>query len=64
MDFGKAAIYDVNGKLIKTLSIEPGKKSILWDGVSDNCNKAGSGCYILQVKAANKAFSQSFVLAN
>ena len=64
MHFGRAAIYDVNGKLIKTLSIEPGKKSILWDGISDNSGKASSGCYILQVKTGNKAFSQSFVLAN
>ena len=61
---GKAAIYDISGKLIKTLLLEPGKKSVIWDGISNNSRKVSSGCYILQVKAANKAFSQSFVLSD
>lgn len=60
----RAAIYNVSGKLIKTLVMTPGKKSIIWDGVSNNFGKVGSGCYILQVNAANKTFSQSFVLSN
>ncbi len=60
----KAYVYDVTGRLIKTLPLQAGSNNILWNGLSNNSKKAGSGCYVLQVQTGDKKFSQPFVLSN
>jgi hypothetical protein len=46
-------IYDVSGKLVKTLvdePLEPGYHSVVWDGKDDNGKSVNSGVYIYKMR--------------
>lgn len=59
----EAAIFDLNGRRIKALHshVTTGKNRITWGGLNNKGNQVGSGCYILQIKTADKYWSQQFV---
>jgi len=59
----EAIIFDLNGRRIKALHshVTTGKSRITWGGLSNKGNQVGSGCYILQIKTADKYWSQQFV---
>ncbi len=59
-----AAVYDMNGKLVKTLPIKNGVGTLVWNGLNNGSQPVSSGCYIFQIQAADKKISQSFVLSN
>jgi hypothetical protein len=49
-------IYDVSGKLVKTLidePMEPGYHSVIWDGKDDNGKSVNSGVYIYKMMTEN-----------
>jgi len=47
-------IYDVRGRLVKTLmdeSLSPGFYSVHWDGLNNNGEKVSSGIFFYTIKA-------------
>ena len=61
----KAAIYGINGKLIKTLtpSSTSQKNSIVWSGLDNKGRPVGSGCYIIQIYVSGKKYSRQFIIS-
>jgi len=58
-------IYDINGKLIKTLvnqSHTPGLQKAEWDGKNEAGKKAASGHYIYSVKFEHTILSEKMIL--
>lgn len=50
-------VYDINGRLVKTLLNEPlsaGFHSVVWNGKNDNGQRVASGLYFYQLKAGEK----------
>ncbi len=60
----KAYVYDMTGKMVKTLPLQTGSNNIIWNGLSNNNKKVSSGCYVLQVQTNDKKFSLPFALSN
>ncbi len=60
-DIAHMSIFDVNGKLIRKMSIQ-GKYGI-WNGTGIAGNTVGNGCYIVKLQHGNRAFSKEFILA-
>ncbi len=57
----KAAIYDLNGKVVKTLPATAAN-TMTWNGLNNNDNPVVSGCYVLKIQAGNKSLSKTFAL--
>lgn len=58
-------IYDVSGKLIKTLvngHKESGTETVYWDGIDDNGNAVASGTYISILEIDNSISSRKMIL--
>ncbi|NIW79300.1 MAG: T9SS type A sorting domain-containing protein, partial [Calditrichae bacterium] len=54
LGFVELKIYDVTGKLVRTLLSEtkpPGSYEVQWDGKDHNGNEVGSGAYFYRLKA-------------
>jgi len=54
------AIYDVNGRLVKTLhtgKVQAGQHKIVWDGSSNS-----SGIYLAVLEADGKVFTSKLLL--
>ncbi|GAF86744.1 unnamed protein product, partial [marine sediment metagenome] len=62
----KAAVYNVQGKLINTLIVQPRmeSKNIVWDGFNNNAKKVSNGCYVLQIQSREGNFVKSFMISN
>jgi len=58
---GKAAIYDIKGKLIKNISVNPGTNNIMWNGLNNNAQKVGPGYYIFEIQISDKKVSLPFM---
>ncbi len=58
---GKAAIYDIKGKLITTISVTPGANSIIWNGLNNNAQKVGPGYYIFEIQILDQKVSLPFM---
>ena len=61
----EVAIYDVNGRLVKTLvdsKMEAGLHSAVWDGTNDRGNKVGSGVYWSKMKTATYTSNKQMVI--
>jgi hypothetical protein len=61
----EVAIYDVNGRLIKTLvdgKEEAGLHSVVWDGTNDSGNKVGSGVYWSRMKTEKFTSNKQMVI--
>jgi hypothetical protein len=58
-------IYDVNGRLVKTLvdgPMEAGMHQVVWDGTNDAGHKAGSGVFWSQMKAGSYTSNKKMVI--
>ncbi|MCX7785523.1 MAG: T9SS type A sorting domain-containing protein, partial [candidate division WOR-3 bacterium] len=58
-------IYDVSGRLIKTLVNErkaPGIYSIIWNGTDDNGRKVGQGVYFYVLKTADNKIQRKMLM--
>jgi hypothetical protein len=57
------AIYDISGKLVKTLingEKEPGYHSVVWDGKNETGNEVSSGVYFYKIDVAAKGHAPLF----
>ncbi len=57
----KAAIYDIKGKLITTISVKTGTNTIMWNGLNNNAQKVGPGYYIFEIQISDKKVSLPFM---
>jgi flagellar hook assembly protein FlgD len=61
-----AQIYDVTGRLVKTLHeeqmVQPGSHSLSWDGTTSLGGRAASGVYLLKLRAGEAQFVERVVL--
>ena len=58
-------IYDVNGRLVKTLvdgTMDAGSHSAVWDGTDDQGHRVGSGIFWAQMKAGSYVSNKKLVL--
>lgn len=61
----KVLIYDVNGRLVKTLqdgTLNAGPHSLTWDGTNDAGNHVGSGVFWAQMKAGSFVSNKKMVI--
>ena len=61
----KIVIYDITGKVVKTLVdevVKPGAYRILWDGTDDSGNKVTSGIYFYRMIAGSYVSVKKMVL--
>jgi hypothetical protein len=62
----KLALYDITGRLVKTFvngEVEPGTKTIIWDGVADDNKVCASGVYLCYLETEHGSLVRKFVLA-
>lgn len=59
----KAAIYDLNGRVIKLFpqQVSLGKASVVWDGLDETGSQVGNGCYLLRLVSSRQTLTKSFV---
>ena len=61
----EVAIYDVNGRLVKTLvdgKIEAGLHSVVWDGTNNLGAKVGSGVYWSKMRTEEYVSKKQMVI--
>jgi hypothetical protein len=61
----KLEIYDISGNLVKTLldkRIEPGYRTIIWNGRDENNTPVASGVYLYQLKTNNQVLQTNKML--
>jgi flagellar hook assembly protein FlgD len=59
------AIYDITGKLVKTLvdeKRESGYHSVIWNGTDENGSNVASGIYFYRIEAENHTETKSCIL--
>jgi hypothetical protein len=52
-DHGRLVVYDINGRLVKTLfsgEFDVGYRSVVWDGTTDKAAAAATGVYIYRLE--------------
>jgi hypothetical protein len=57
------SVFTVSGRLVKRLPLTQGNTGIVWNGLSENSRRVGSGCYLLRVQTPQKSFSLPFVIS-
>jgi hypothetical protein len=60
-DLKSAAIYSMDGRLVKQLPA--GQKQISWDGTNSAGLKTGNGCYLVRIVTGEKVITESFVFS-
>ena len=58
----KAAIFDISGKLIKSI-YSKGSADIIWDGFDETGSEAANGCYVLKLSSSGNTLTKNFVLS-
>ncbi len=58
-----AEIYNLEGRKVRTLEINPGANHIVWDGKSDNGRSVNSGRYIVRLRGQNTQTAGDLVLS-
>jgi hypothetical protein len=59
------AVYDVSGRLVKTLvstNLIPGPHKVMWDGTNNNGNNVSSGIYFYRIVSGNWISTKKMVL--
>jgi hypothetical protein len=57
-----AALYTVQGKLVRTLSFRPGADAIDWDGKTESGRIAGAGTYIVKITGQRTTAAEQIVV--
>lgn len=60
--FGHLKIYDLRGRLIKTMDHGPGQQLIVWDGRSDRGGRVASGIYYIRLEGTGPVLTRKVVL--
>ena len=59
-------MYDISGRLVRVLVDreyqQAGQREVIWDGLDENGNRAGSGVYFYRLKAGEQIASKRMVL--
>ncbi|MEO0216087.1 MAG: T9SS type A sorting domain-containing protein, partial [candidate division WOR-3 bacterium] len=61
----KLAVYDITGRLVKTFvngEVEPGVKTVIWNGVADDNKECASGVYLCYLETDHGQIVRKFVL--
>jgi hypothetical protein len=58
----KAAIFDISGKLIKSIHSK-GSTDIIWDGLDKTGSQVANGCYVLKVSSNGNSVTKSFMVS-
>ena len=62
----RLAIYDVGGRLVRTIvdtpSMAAGKRTLAWDGRNTSGRRAASGIYFVRFDAGNSTLTRKFAL--
>ena len=61
----KLTFYDITGRLVKRFvdgEIEPGAKTIIWDGIAEDNKVCASGVYLCYLETEQGSFVRKFVL--
>jgi flagellar hook assembly protein FlgD len=48
-----AEVFNVQGKMVRTLAINPGSSHIVWDGRSNNGRIVNTGRYVVMLRGQN-----------
>lgn len=61
----QATIYDLSGRLVRTLRVQPtaGYSSIAWNGLNNGGKEISTGCYIIQIQTSEKIISKHFLFS-
>ena len=46
---GTIRIYDVSGRVVRTIAVDPGMGSVRWDGTDNAGGRVGSGLYVARL---------------
>lgn len=61
----KLAVYDVNGRLVRTLADEfhdPGYHSLTWDGADSKGRRVAAGIYVVRLDAGERSLVEKIVV--
>ncbi len=58
---GEIGIYDITGRLIKTLNVSGKEGGIVWDATDDHGNRISSGVYLIRARTSNGDASRKAV---
>ena len=56
----KVGIYNINGKLLRLLSVKT--NSIIWDGKDSAGKMVSNGCYVVRVNTGNQSYIKNFIM--
>ncbi|MCX7995205.1 MAG: S8 family serine peptidase [candidate division WOR-3 bacterium] len=62
----KLVLYDIAGRLVKTFvngEVEPGIKTVVWNGIADDRKQCASGVYLCYLETDHGTLVRKFVLA-
>jgi hypothetical protein len=57
-----AAIYSLQGKLVRTLSVQPGAGRITWDGKNESGNVVRAGTYLVKITGGHTTAAEQIVV--
>ncbi len=61
----KLAVYDISGRLVKTFAngeVEPGPKTVIWNGLADDNKECASGVYLCYLETDHGSVVRKLVL--
>jgi hypothetical protein len=58
-----AGIFNVQGRMVRSLKVHPGSMQVLWDGRSDNGRIVPAGNYILKVQSGHTTASTEILVS-
>ncbi len=58
----KAAIFDISGKLVKSIHSK-GSADIIWDSADETGSQVANGCYVLKLSIGGQILTRNFVLS-
>ncbi len=61
----RVGIYDIQGKLVAALTVQPGSKNrtVVWNGADIAAQKVGTRCYVARIESVEGNFQKPFILS-